>query len=190
MLSAVAICNRALEKLGATPITSLSDDSREGRACNRTYEPLRNKLLREHVWNFAVKRDDLAAATTTPSWGYSYEFPLPDDFLRLLEIQDIADYQIEAADDGTRVIRCDDAGPIYIRYVALVTDTAKFDPLFDEALACLIAFELCEELTQSNNKKAAAGEDLRRALQTAKTVDAQENPPDELSDGGWWDSRA
>ena len=189
MLSVVAICNRALDKLGAEPITALSDDTTAGRACNRVYEPLRNKLQREHIWNFCTKRAALAALTTTPAWGYAYEFALPDDFLRLLEIRDVTDYQMEAADNGTRVIRCDEAGPIYIKYSALVTDTAKFDPLFDEALAALMAAELCEKITQSNTKKAQALDDLRKALQTAKTVDAQENPPEDLNDGGWWEAR-
>lgn len=189
MLSEPAICNRALEKLGAAKITALTDNTREGRACNRVFGPLRDMLLASHPWNFAVKRVNLAAAATTPAWGFTYEFPLPADYLHLLEVDNTRDFRIESSDVGEPVIRCDDAGPLFIRYIYKVDDSARFAALFDEALASVIAHELAEELTQSSTKKEALKDDARRALQLAKTRDAQENPPDDLDDGGWWDSR-
>ena len=62
----VSISNRALTFLGAQPITSLEDDTKEARACNRMFEQSRNQVLRGHAWNFAIKRASLAANTTAP----------------------------------------------------------------------------------------------------------------------------
>ena len=44
----VSISNRALTLLGAQPITSLSDDTKEARSCNRMFEQSRDQVLRGH----------------------------------------------------------------------------------------------------------------------------------------------
>ena len=61
MASEVDIANRALQKLGAESIVSLTQDSENARACNLCYEPIRDAELRAHPWNFAIKRASLAA---------------------------------------------------------------------------------------------------------------------------------
>ena len=50
----VSISNRALTFLGAQPITSLEDDTKEARSCNRMIAQSRDSVLRSHAWNFAV----------------------------------------------------------------------------------------------------------------------------------------
>lgn len=188
--SDVDICKRALVKLGADTITSLGEDKREARACNRVYDTCRDALLRAHPWNFAIARTNLAADPTAPDWGYDYKFQLPSDCLKLLEVREddgaaiTTEYQLEG-----RMILSDHAGPLYIRYIFQETNPAQFDSLFVEALASKIAFELAEELTQNNQKKITAGEDLKMAMREAKRIDAQENPPEDNGDTDWWDAR-
>ena len=77
----VSISNRALTFLGAQPITSLDDDTKEARACKRMFEQSRNQVLRGHPWNFAMKRVELAADTTSPVWGKTNAFSWPSDCL-------------------------------------------------------------------------------------------------------------
>jgi len=55
------IANSALAKLGAEEITSLSDTTRRARLVNRQFVKIRDKLLRSHPWNFAIKRSFLQA---------------------------------------------------------------------------------------------------------------------------------
>ena len=76
----VEIANRAITYLGGDTITSLEDDTKEGRACLRLYEQSRDQLLRDHPWNFSIKRAVLAANTTAPlspvcSMGINNEVP-------------------------------------------------------------------------------------------------------------------
>lgn len=208
MASEVEIANAALQKLGAARIVDLTDNSVAARACNNCYERLRDKELRAHRWNFAISRAQLAASTTSPAFGPAYAYPLPADFLRLapLDPENIAgsglsipgtivtfgasmDWRIENHLDG-RAILSNEGAPLNIRYVAIVTDPNLMDALFREALACRMAEEMCEEITQSNVKKADARTDYKAAIQEAKLTNALENVPEQSADSSWVTSRA
>lgn len=174
MASNVEIANRALQKLGAKRITSLSEDSRNARSINAAFKSLRQAELRAHTWSFATKRASLAADATAPAFGKEKSFTLPSDFLRLLPkdpelITNDLDWQIE----GKKILTNDDA-PLNIRYVYDVTDPNEMDILFREALSARIAKELCEEITQSNQKKEDAVFDYREVIAEAKRTNAIE----------------
>lgn len=181
--SVVQICNNALQKLGATRITAIDEDSRNARACNATYEGTKQAELRAHVWNFAIKRAELAADSEAPAWGRANAFTLPSDFLRLLppypeDNLNSTDWQIE----GKKILTDDDA-PIYIRYIYNVTDPNEMDALFLDMLSIKLAYDICEEITQSNTKKASLLEDYKDALSEARRINAIENisakPPED-----------
>lgn len=175
MASVIDICNRALQKLGAERITSLTQKSENARACNIIYEPIRNAELRSHPWNFAIKRARLAASSTTPAFGFDNKYALPSDFLRLLPPD--SDYNYNSIDwqiEG-KFILTNDTGSLDIRYIAVVEDPTLFDALFIEVLANRIAIELCEQLTQSNTKAQMVRDDYIRATREAKRLNAFEN---------------
>ena len=172
MASEVGICNRALQKLGARRITSMTEDSVNARACNAAYEAVRDAMYRAHTWVFTTARASLAADSTAPDWGRQNSFTLPSDFIRLLDdypernTTDV-DFEIEQ----NKILTNFDA-PLEIRYVSRVTDPNIMDPLFREAFSTALAFELCEEITQSNTKKASLKEDLKDIIRDAKRVNA------------------
>jgi hypothetical protein len=86
MASVVDICNGALNQLGATTILSLTEDSKNARLCNSRFTQVRDAVFRSHPWNCLQKRQELAADTDAPAWGFSYAYTLPADCLRLLLI--------------------------------------------------------------------------------------------------------
>lgn len=181
-VSETLICNRALQKLGAARITSRTENSSEARACNTVYELLRDAELRAHPWNFAGKRVQLAAESTVPSFGKAYQYPLPTDFLKLRE-DDVPTYSRDWIIEGKKILT-DEGGPLNVRYTKTVTDVTEMDPLFIEALACKMAIEMCEELTQSNSKKESAKDDYKIAIKEARRANAfdriaQASPEDE-----------
>ena len=181
MASVVDVCNRALDKLGHGPITSLEDGTTAANLCNRGWPLTRDQVLRDHPWNFAIKRVITSPLVTTPLWGFSYQHQIPSDMLRLLDICDLStgEYQRE----GDVILANDEA--LRIRYVAKITDPNKYDSLFLDAVAARLAFELCEALTQSNSKKEILWNEYQEALTTAKRVDAQENPPQIFEESDW-----
>lgn len=190
MASAVEICNRALQKLGAKRITSLTQDSSNARACNVAYESVLKSELRAHTWNFAIKRAEIAADATSPTWGKAKSFQLPSDFLFLAhdypeDNLNSKDWQIEG-----RKILTDDAAPIYIRYIYLVTDPNEMDSLFIEAFATQLALQLCEEITQSNSKKDAIFTEYKDIIKTARKANAIEQISAEPPEDTWITVRA
>ena len=185
MASEVSICNLALTKIGEEQILSLTEDSKAGRLCNLHYEPLRDAVLRSHLWNFAIKRATLASSTTAPEYEYTTAFPLPPDFIRIVDTNLLrgADWKIEA----NELVTDDDA--VKIRYVAKITDTNKFDPLFIEALAARIGAELAQALADSTSLTQTMFELYERKIREARGADAQEGTPEGLEADAWLDSR-
>lgn len=183
MPSTTDIANRALQKLGAKRITSLSEDSKNGRAMNVAFEPCKLRLLREHVWKFSISRAELAADATEPDWGRANSFTLPVDFVRMADDYPedntaALDYEIE----GRKILSDFDA-PLYIRYCKDVTDPNEMDSIFRELLATDLALETCEEITQSNTKKDGLMKDREMVLRQARRAQAIESisaePPED-----------
>jgi hypothetical protein len=203
MASQTAICNRALTKLGSARILAITDDVKAARELNSMWDIVVDAELRRNIWNFSVARTSLAALAAAPAWGFTYQFQLPVDYLRLVQVgetyyvSNMTDYrsmpewpfQVESSPDGTKVIVTDYTAPLKIRYCKRVTDTQQFDALFVEALASRLAYECCEAITQSTSKREAAWADYKQALREAKLVDAIENPPEPLADDAWLLSR-
>jgi len=189
-ISTVSICNRALDLLGADPITSLEDGSKAANLCQRNFEPSADSVLRLYPWNAALRRARLPALSEPPAWGYRYQYQLPQGpepafCLRLLEIDNGSDYRIE----GRRVL-ADYAAPLDILYIGRVTDTATFDPLLAEAVAAKLAVHLAGNLTESGSRIEAARSYLRDILAQAKAIDTQEGGAASLVVDAWLQARS
>jgi hypothetical protein len=185
MASEVDIANRALQKLGAARIVSLADDSENARECALCYAPVRDAELRAHPWNFSIKRAQLAADAISPIFGYANSFQLPTDCLRLLPPDVSVNYNSLDLQVEGRKILTDVGAPLEIRYVSRIEDPNLFDALFIEGLACKMAVELCEKLTQSNSKGAVAREDYKYTIREAKKLNAFENISAEQQTDRW-----
>ena len=190
--SEVSICNLALSHLGEASITALSDNTKPARECNRLYAITRDMELRSHNWNFAMKRTMLASDPTDPSWGYDKRYTLPVDLMRVVEVDFDEDWRVEAgelADEGARFLLTNLSGPIYIRYVARVTDPSVFDTLFINALAARLAVDLAVPLTQNSTIRQGAERTHLRATQQAKAFDAIESSPRKFPEPLWLSRR-
>lgn len=181
MPSVVDVCNKALDKLGQSPIVSLGDGNKAANLCSRNWPLVRDQVLRDHPWNFAVQRTNLAPMEQAPSWGFSAAFQLPSDWLRLLEVRDLStdEYQVEG-----RTILADQT-VLYIRYIKRVEDPNQYDALFLDSVATRLAAELAEALTNSAGKKDALFTEYDDSLLRAKRVDGQENPPVDFEEDDW-----
>ncbi|RQQ30526.1 hypothetical protein [Burkholderia stagnalis] len=193
MASQVGICNRALTKIGDKRITSLDEDSKAAATLKSMYDDVLDAALRAHVWSFTKARAQLPALADAPLFGFTQQFRLPADFIRLLQIGQFLIYpktdtrglfSIEAGN-----ILTDLGAPLYIRYARRVADPNVMDPLFREAFACRLAAEACEPLTQSSTKKQAAWAEHEQAITAAIRVNAIERPSQPIADDTWLESR-
>ena len=187
-LSQVRVANLALQKLGATEIVSMDEDTRERRAITRCYTMLRDRELRAHSWNFSIKRAVLAPSSVAPAFEFAKAFPLPSDCLRPLPPARDVDWTIEYH-NGSKHILTNEGTVIYLRYVSRVTDETQFDPLFADMLACKIAWHCCEEITQSNQKKADIEREYDKARADAKRINAFEQATPQEPEPPWLTAR-
>lgn len=199
MASSVEIANSALTKMGETRIMSLTDNVKAAREINAVFDLRRDALLRAYNWNFAMKRAQLSALSDAPSWGYTYQYQLPSDCLRIVQVSEfyvipgLSDYIAGTDSEPFRIagqtIETDFSAPLKVRYIRRVTNSGEFDVLFNEVLACDLAVNTCESITQSSTKKESLKEDRKEALQQAIRANAIELPPQVIQDDSWIMSR-
>jgi hypothetical protein len=168
------VANLALLKLGDKTVDLLTDISdvtkKSARAINTLFVPLRDDMLRQHPWNFAMRRAQLVASVLdAPDFGFTYLFDLPDDYLRLKSLETRCKFTLEG-----RTILSDEE-TLDIVYIGTVDDPTEWDPLFLEAFVTRLAAEAAFSISGSPNVGPRLMEDYKDKMQKAKTVDAQEN---------------
>ena len=185
MASVTEICNRALQKLGAKRITSIDENSNNARSCLACYSSLLESELQKHRWAFAIKRAELSADANSPDWGRGNQYTLPTDFLRLISpYPEMDNPERDWVIEGKKILS-NDSAPIYIRYIARITDPNIMDPAFREALSARMALEMCEEITQSVNKKESIREDYKTIISDARKVSSIQSVPAEAVEDTW-----
>lgn len=216
MASEIDICNLALGHLGDNAtVASLEppEGSAQAEHCARFYPIARDAMLELHDWNFATKRALLAQVPFGFSqWKYAYLQPA--DCLRVVAVLDpaaasdhsvaipapfsqsgvgssgIGQYQpqefvCETDDEGREVILTNQPNAL-VRYVAFVSDTTKFSPLYVTTLtwhlAALLAGPVikgdagraeskrCEAMAASWLEKAKHKDSGQRHVQTHQAV--------------------
>jgi hypothetical protein len=160
---------------------------------NRIFDQVRDAELRRSRWKFSLKRTQLIALVDAPNWGYTLQYPLPSDFMALVQVNDIyvrplSKQNVPWALEGGLLLTNLPA-PLKVRYVSQITNAGLFDPLFVEALACKLAMEAGETLTQSETKRGRAADEYKFALSEARRQDAIETVADQLPWGSWLDAR-
>jgi hypothetical protein len=169
MASVVQMCNSALNQLGAASITSLTDNSKNARLCNERYETIRDAVFRSHPWNSLIKRQQLAQDTTTPAWGFKYQFTLPSDSLRVLAIDAYnSDYKVE----GRKILS--NESTIKLIYVSTITDPNEMDVLLRETISAALAADLAYSITANLQVSGLMAEKYQAKLSEARHSDASE----------------
>ena len=169
MASVVQICNSALNQLGASSITALTENSKNARLCNERYETIRDAVYRSHPWNCLVKRVELAQDSDTPAFGFTYQYTLPSDCLRILTIKDYnADYKVE----GRKLLINESS--VYLIYLAIVTDVNQLDVLLRETISAALAQDIAYAITSNLQVAKLMNEKYQLKISEARHADASE----------------
>lgn len=169
-----AICNQALGWLGANLMVGTvavpDPNEKQDVLCAANYEPLRDAVLSEHDWQFAIKRTTLTTAGTGVDWGYTYAYTPPADMIKPIEARDVdpkgryigeggtlagasQENRLDWAWEGGQIL-VNNAEPFFI-YVARITDTTQFPSYFDQTLAQRLAADLAIPLVESRSMQEA-----------------------------------
>lgn len=187
------IANQALDLVGQAQIASLNDATPAAKKCNlHIYEAIRD-VLRGAKFKCSKKKAVLAQITAAPAFGYSLQYQLPGDYLRVVRFNDVD------PDDVRR--------PLYdIQGTKLLTDetTANLDYICDLTangndlgaapadVVYLFSLKLAVRLSWSFSSSGTRQEQLKQELmiETRKALarDAQETRQslvNNLSESSW-----
>jgi hypothetical protein len=153
MSSMLTIANKALRKLGAKEISSLTANGREADRANSSIRDVVREVLNEHPWSHATQWASLPRLASNPPFGYDYAYQLPEDTVRLIDVRESSSLKAQPVEyemvSGGVIYA--DVSPCYARYVLFVeSDLAKASPLFINACAWHLAEELAIPLAKAN----------------------------------------
>lgn len=181
-LSKVELINRALTKVGAAPITSLTDSTNNARIANRVYDSALRSILEECKWNFATKRLTLSSSADSVDWydtGETYVYQKPADLIKIHGTNyEAATWRVE----GEHIFS--DTAALGIRYVYFIDEPAKFPSAFAEALED----KLCSDMAYAIVNSRILGEQyyeryekisLPKAMSSNSQVGTQQTPIDD-----------
>lgn len=197
--ASLQVVNAALVFLGEAPLISETDDVPAADVVRAQWSFVRRAELAAHPWQFATRRVKLGASADVPAFGWERAFPLPADYLRLLELPSLGwDWVRPIGEEprgvtgvpafeleGNQVLANVEA-PLPCRYVFDQVDHAKWHPLFAEAMAYRFAVILAEPVVQSNTRRETAMFELDRTIARARRVNAIQRPPRLLRDASPW----
>jgi hypothetical protein len=137
--------NIALGHLGTARLYDIEENTVAAEQVRRFLVMARRETLRQFPWNFARARASLARSAVAPEFGWAAAYPLPADYLQLLEVNGQpagagdAEYEVEGASILTDETRCE------IRYIRDVEAVSRWCPNF----LALYAYELAKLLAPS-----------------------------------------
>ena len=179
-LSSIALCSRALLKLGAQTIASFDEGTAEAEVAANLYPVVRDAILSSHPWNFATGQAVLPRLSAVPVADFSYAYQLPADFLRALSAgagpfgrglsYRIAERRLHA-----------NAERVTLTYI-FRPDEIAFPPFFDHALITRLAAEFCLPVTESTSRAELLARMAENELRRARLIDAQEETPPRIED--------
>lgn len=166
MLTDVQVINLGLSKIAASRITSIAPPGtslEKYMAVN--YKEWKRYELTRRRWVFATEDNYLLTLNdTVDGTAKPYSFLLPVDCLR-----PIRDKCTEWVQRGRKL--WSSYNTLRISYIRNAPEE-EFDPLFNEVLACKIAMESAEYVTQSNSKRQLAESMYDRAVKDASEANA------------------
>lgn len=179
-LSAIALCSRALLKIGASSLASFDDGTVEAEVAANLYPSARDALLSAHPWNFATGQATLPRLIAEPVADFAYAYQLPADFLRALSAgisgrgrgltYRIAEQRLHA-----------DVPEVVLTYIFRPAEI-DFPPFFDQAMIARLAAEFCIPITESTTRSEALSRTADAEFSRAKIIDSQQETPARIED--------
>jgi hypothetical protein len=182
MASDVEICSNALLLLGARTIASFTEVSDAAKLCANIYPLAKRDILRRHNWNCCLKRVVLSPEVTNPAFDWKYQFARPNNWLRTIQVGYRGD-ELEYVMEGVRILANTNVLPLL--YVADVTE-GEWDSLLVNVMVKRMEMDLAYPITKSTSLRDSLKQEFYAkgvgVLAQAKTIDGQENPPEDWND--------
>lgn len=193
----VGLSNLALQKIGADD--QIADPDESGflpRTLRVAFDEVRRIALRELTPTCAKRRIRLPAREITadrPVIGFDNAFPLPGNYLRLLEVLEPscvrASYRLMGEDVSGFEILADTDGPLGVEVMIDLVEPARWDSLFRDAFADRLGMQIADRVTCDLNRVQMCGARYRAAKAAAGGADSKEQPPTVPEESEWITAR-
>lgn len=190
MTTEIDICNKAINRLGGNTISS-SDGSVsalnsaepgiEEKLCKANYAIIRDVVLEDRIWSFALARAILDTPDATkPAFGYDQRFQKPSDMLFLWRLSyddapisrdadyTLANWRVE----GDFILADNDLIRIeYIKTLDQPADVALFSNQFIDVFSLRLAAEICMAITENRVLMQNLMQEYQARLVDASSID-------------------
>jgi hypothetical protein len=178
----VRLASEALALLGAQPITAFDDGTDVARICALTYGRTRDALLAGDPWRFTLRKARLARLSVAPIGEWPYAHQLPAELLTLRALFASAGSTAPLLDyerfEGQVLSRHLD---LWADYQVQIPESA-WPPVFAQGFVQQLAANLAMPVTDRANVAEYWEAKAGRTLARARVVDAQQQPPQEITD--------
>ena len=174
--AALPVINAGLGKIAAAEITTFSNPiSPEEAYVVSNYPHWKKQQLLKHRWHFATQRRNLTqSGEPLEDDERPNRFAFPVDGLRPVR-EKRSDWEQRGKFLYTNT------ETLEVLFIVNVPEP-DFDELFFDALACWIAYQSVEYITQSNTKKEAIKQEYEEAIRTARRNNAFVTGSERFSD--------
>jgi hypothetical protein len=174
MSNDLAIINEALVRIGVNPLASLSDAGAQALTASTIYTNVKQELLSDHPWYFALREQRLAKLSLQQDElrfsGWRYVYQMPADRIRVLGLRSYDRYQLSGdqlyADDR-------DARLVYVSDAPEQT----WPPYFRELVVFGAAAAFAISLTDNTQRADLMYAQEQRLRSRARAIDSQQTPP-------------
>jgi len=184
------ICNKALLRLAANQVESpdgraatITTDSLEAKLCIANFAIIRDVVLEDRIWSFALSRAILdTPEVDAPEFGYQQQFKAPIDSLYIWRVdnQGFSSMSVNNAPtnqgidwvlEGENILS--DYDKLYIRYVRTLDSDGILTASnqFVDTLSLRLAVEMCMPLTENNTMQQALMAEYQQRLVDASSID-------------------
>ncbi len=182
MATKLGIYNKALATyIGTRRLATLTDDDPARYALDAVYDEAVAYVLERGSWMFALRTVQLTKEVTAPTFHRQHAYTKPSDFVRIARIASDARFSQELL--GYRDERgtiYSDIDPIFLQYVSngalYGMDLTKWPPTFVEAVASWLAYQSTLEVSKDRGDRADLLKLSSAALDTARRLDAVDEP--------------
>jgi len=185
----VQICNKALLRLAANQVSSpngevsqLQEDSLEAKLCKANFNLIRDIVLEDRVWSFALRRSVLDTPDPqSPAFGYSNRFLAPPNALNIWRVQWASENSNQNVKTNDPWILEDnyiltDADKIFVHWIERLDSQtiARASNQFVDVLSLRLAIEFCMPLTENATMQQALMQEYQMRLVDASAVDGSQ----------------
>ncbi len=175
-ITSTSICNDALVFLGERPLLTFPEESLNSDYCNIFYSRVKAGELTKHPWNFATDRIQLTQIATAPICEYPYQYQIPINLLKLLDV-----YPSDARWRREKDSILAECTPLYARGIFNVNEE-DFSVLFASTVAARLAMFLAPIITERDIKFNQAASWYQDVVADARRADASEESIDQMDD--------